>query len=334
MVTVEDRQERDGLLTEDEAALYDRQLRLWGVDAQRRLISSRILIIGLGGLGAELAKNIILGGVKSVTLMDDSVVTEVDAASQFLVSREAVGKNRAEASVVNARKLNPMVKVDADSSNPDDKPEKFFEDFSVIVATNCTKKQILSLNRIARINNIKFFAADVFGFTSFMFSDLGEHQYRKEIVTQSTKTLPESTKVIEGVSRFAPFQDLLNLDWSLDELSKRAKKTNPAFFALFVLLDFIEEKNRRPDPFKREADYLELLNRRDAYVERHGISKEKVPDELFTDVFGAIAPVCAITGGVVSQEVVKAVSHKDVPLVNLFVYNPVDGTGYVEDFAG
>jgi molybdopterin/thiamine biosynthesis adenylyltransferase len=334
MVTVEERQDRDGLLTEDEAALYDRQLRLWGVDAQRRLVSSKILIIGLGGLGAELAKNIILGGVKSVTLMDPAVVSELDAASQFLVSRESIGKNRAEASVVNAQKLNPMVKVEADPANPDDKLDSYFEGFNVIVATNCTKKQILRLNKVARLHNVKFFAGDVFGFTSYMFSDLGEHQYRKEIVSIATKTAPESVKVIEGVSRFTPFEDLLKLDWSSEQFSRRVKRTNSAFFSLFVLLDFIEEHNRRPDPSQRDADYQDLLNRRDAYVEDHGIPKEKVPDELFVNVFGDIAPVCAITGGVVSQEVVKAVSHKDVPLVNLFVYNPVDGTGYVENLAG
>lgn len=47
----------------------------------------------MGGIGAEVAKNIILGGVKSVKLMDDSVVSELDASAQFLVPREALGQN-------------------------------------------------------------------------------------------------------------------------------------------------------------------------------------------------------------------------------------------------
>lgn len=47
----------------------------------------------MGGVGAEVAKNIILGGVKSVKLMDDAVVSELDASAQFLVPREAVGQN-------------------------------------------------------------------------------------------------------------------------------------------------------------------------------------------------------------------------------------------------
>ena len=64
----------DKEITEDEAALYDRQIRLWGVDAQRRLLSSRILLINMQGLGAEIAKNLVLGGVNCLTLLDSNEV--------------------------------------------------------------------------------------------------------------------------------------------------------------------------------------------------------------------------------------------------------------------
>ena len=32
-------------ITEDEAQLYDRQIRLWGLDAQKRLRAARVLVI-------------------------------------------------------------------------------------------------------------------------------------------------------------------------------------------------------------------------------------------------------------------------------------------------
>lgn len=47
----------------------------------------------MGGVGAEMAKNIILGGVHSVTLLDSSTVSELDAAYQFLAPRDSIGKN-------------------------------------------------------------------------------------------------------------------------------------------------------------------------------------------------------------------------------------------------
>jgi len=52
---------------------------------------------------------------------------------------------------------------------------------------------------------------------------------------------------------------------------------------------------------------------------------------IFRNVFGEVGPTSAITGGVLAQEMVKAVSHKDQPLVNIFVCNPLEGTGYVEN---
>jgi hypothetical protein len=46
-----------------EAELYDRQIRLWGATAQKRLQSSSILVFGMNALGAEIAKNAVLAGV-------------------------------------------------------------------------------------------------------------------------------------------------------------------------------------------------------------------------------------------------------------------------------
>ncbi len=48
----------------------------------KRMQSSSVLISGLRGLGVEIAKNVILGGVKSVTLHDQGVAEWKDLSSQ------------------------------------------------------------------------------------------------------------------------------------------------------------------------------------------------------------------------------------------------------------
>lgn len=77
--------------------------------------NSKILLAGLSGLGGEVAKNIILAGLKSVTFLDHRLVNELDFCSQFFIPREDVGKLRAEASLVRAQALNPMVQLSADT---------------------------------------------------------------------------------------------------------------------------------------------------------------------------------------------------------------------------
>jgi hypothetical protein len=43
------------------------------------------------------------------------------------------------------------------------------------------------------------------------------------------------------------------------------------------------------------------------------------------------APVCAVVGGVMANNVIKAVSHSGAPVKNLFYYSLFDGRGLVED---
>lgn len=83
----------------------------------------------------------------------------------------------AQSSLERASQLNPMVKVTASSDKVDDKPDSFFTGFDVICATQCTLPQIVRLNQICRLNGIKFFAGDIFGFFGYMFADLQIHEY-------------------------------------------------------------------------------------------------------------------------------------------------------------
>jgi len=48
----------------------------------KRMALSNVLVSGMGGLGVEIAKNIVLGGVKSVTIHDETPATWADLSSQ------------------------------------------------------------------------------------------------------------------------------------------------------------------------------------------------------------------------------------------------------------
>ncbi|KAI3925628.1 hypothetical protein MKW98_001482 [Papaver atlanticum] len=69
------------------------------------------LYLGLNRLGTEIAKHLILAGVKSVTLHDEGTVEMWDLFGNFLFSESDVGKNRALASVQKLQELNNAVAV-------------------------------------------------------------------------------------------------------------------------------------------------------------------------------------------------------------------------------
>ena len=70
-----------------------------------------------------------------------------------------------------------MVTVTADSGNVADKNDDFFKDFDVVCVTCSSQEQLIRINTICHENNIKFYAADVFGYYGYMFADLIEHEF-------------------------------------------------------------------------------------------------------------------------------------------------------------
>ena len=100
--------------------MYDRQLRVWGVEAQRRLGASRILVAGLTGLAAEACKNVALAGVGAVVLYDDGAPAKDAAPGNFLAAAgladaagtpDAEGLTVAAATAATLREMNPFGEI-------------------------------------------------------------------------------------------------------------------------------------------------------------------------------------------------------------------------------
>ena len=85
---------KNGSEADIDESLYSRQLYVLGHEAMKMLQTSSVLVSGLRGLGVEIAKNIILGGVKAVTLHDQGTTQWADLSSQFYLREEDIGKNR------------------------------------------------------------------------------------------------------------------------------------------------------------------------------------------------------------------------------------------------
>ncbi|CAG2061919.1 unnamed protein product [Timema podura] len=152
--------------------LYSRQLYVLGHDAMRRMAKSDVLISGLGGLGVEVAKNVILCGVKSVTLHDNAVCKISDLSSQFYLTEADIGKNRAEASFQQLSELNTYVPT---KSYTGQLTEDFIKQFRVVVLTASTLDEQLRIGEITHANDIALIIADTRGLFSQIFCDFGKH---------------------------------------------------------------------------------------------------------------------------------------------------------------
>ena len=80
-------------LSADEATQYDRQIRLWGLEAQKRIRSAKVLAVGATGISVEVCKNIVLAGIESLVLLDPAPVVAEDLTAQFYLQQDQIGKN-------------------------------------------------------------------------------------------------------------------------------------------------------------------------------------------------------------------------------------------------
>ena len=97
-------------LTEEDARRYDRQIRLWGVSAQRRLASSTVLLIHCSPLTVEIAKNLALAGCACIRLLCTSVFTYHDMQSTYCGTDADIGSSFAMVLSRYLSELNPSVK--------------------------------------------------------------------------------------------------------------------------------------------------------------------------------------------------------------------------------
>ncbi|CAB3229044.1 unnamed protein product [Arctia plantaginis] len=327
-------------LSEAEAEQYDRQIRLWGLESQKRLRAAKVLIIGMNGLGAEIAKNVILSGVKSVCLLDNEKLKEIDLYSQFLSPPDKIGENRAEASVQRAKALNPMVEITTETKSVDNLTDSYFTQFDVVCATGLKQEQLERINNACRDSNKKFLCGDVWGMYGYMFADLVDHEYSEEIVQHKAlkrgpddteKTARETVSItVKRRAIYVPLQNALSVDWMNPEMRSRLRRGDPSYFVMKILLRFKDEYNRNPDPSKRKEDTAILLRMRDEIVKELSLPANFIVDALLQDVFGTVSGAAAVIGGVIGQEVVKAVSQREPPHNNMFFFNPLKCVGFVE----
>ncbi len=93
---------------------YSRQIALAdvGIEGQEKLKNSRVAIIGLGGLGSQVAMSLAASGVGHMRLVDFDVVSTPDLHRQLIYSERDVGYAKAEAAANRISSMNRDVSVE------------------------------------------------------------------------------------------------------------------------------------------------------------------------------------------------------------------------------
>ena len=156
---------------------YSRQIGAYGMETMKKLSEFKIFIYGMRGLGAELAKNLILMGVKEVTICDEKLVKINDLSSNYILSESDVGKiSRDEACLPNLKKLNNFVEVNKCEISDLTNLYEIVKRFDLVIITEIINSSIINnIEKICINNNHGFIYTGVLGLLSFIFIDFGEN---------------------------------------------------------------------------------------------------------------------------------------------------------------
>ncbi|CCH59324.1 hypothetical protein TBLA_0B04900 [Henningerozyma blattae CBS 6284] len=330
-------------LSSDEIALYDRQIRLWGMAAQARMRSTQVLLIGIGAIGQEIAKNIVLSGIGQLTLLDDRILTEEDLGSQFFVSKNEVSMKRLEAAGPRIADLNPRVTLHVDTDKLRAKNDEYFSKFDLIVGTELIPADASWLNDATRRLNIPLYITGSNGLSAYCFIDLiqfdsQDTKLQSQIPTKLGKVSKNRTitnieikedsnnndkkqEIITTRHIYKSFSELLKT-FTFEGLHRRQIKRMSNMVPLtLALLTIPEELNNEQLTIDQLKEYtLKVCN-------QGGLLKDILRDESIEQMVRQrnieFSPVAAIMGGAVAQDVINILGKKQSPLNNFIVFDGI-----------
>ncbi|HCJ28634.1 MAG TPA: molybdopterin-synthase adenylyltransferase MoeB [Pseudomonas sp.] len=101
------------MLSDEELLRYSRQILLKQVDidGQLKLKQSRVLIVGLGGLGSPVALYLAAAGVGELHLADFDRVDLTNLQRQVAHDTQSVGLHKVDSAIARLSSLNPLLKL-------------------------------------------------------------------------------------------------------------------------------------------------------------------------------------------------------------------------------
>ncbi|KAI8450963.1 hypothetical protein BY996DRAFT_4586669 [Phakopsora pachyrhizi] len=372
-------------------SLYSRQLYVLGHEAMQKMANSNVLIVGMKGLGVEIAKNVCLAGVKSVTIHDPAPTVKSDLGSQFFLRESDIGKPRDVSSQLRLAELNSYVPVRVLGK---ELTVENLKGFQVVVVTNLSLSKQLEINDFTHKNSIKFISTDVRGLFGSVFCDFGpgfvvqdsngEQPVSGMVVSieKSVKgmvtTLDESRHGLED-GDYVRFTEVSGMERLVQGEPRKVTVHGPYTFSIgdttslgtydrggwfhqvkmpkvlefkslreslndpeFLITDFakfdrpialhvgfqalsqFEEKHQRLPKPRNAQDAEEFLKISQSIRKKDEELPKEVLTELAYQATGELAPIIAVIGGFVAQEVLKACSGKFHPTFQYLYFDALE----------
>ena len=123
-------------LNKSQIERFSRQLVLKNVGAngQKKILSSKILIVGIGGLGCPAAENLVRAGIGTIGLVDNDIVNLSNIHRQSLFNSKDIKKTKVSVAAKRLKEINPLTKIKTYNSRLNkNNIEKIIKNYDLII---------------------------------------------------------------------------------------------------------------------------------------------------------------------------------------------------------
>lgn len=152
------------MLTDKQKERYNRQIisREIGEEGQEKLRNTKVLQIGVGGLGSPFAKYITAAGIGKLTIIDTDTVSLSNLNRQVLYDEEDIGKNKINVAKEKLHRFNSDIEIEAYKEFVDESSiKKYIKDVDFIVDCSDNIKTKFLVNKTAIKYNLKCVIAGI-----------------------------------------------------------------------------------------------------------------------------------------------------------------------------
>ncbi|KAG3118480.1 SUMO-activating enzyme subunit 2 [Phytophthora idaei] len=142
-----------------------------GDDLRNKVQSARILVVGTGGIGCELLKNLVLSGFVDIELIDLDTIDVSNLNRQFLFRSHHVGKSKALVAKEIATSFNPRAKITAHHGNIKNSQFglEYFQQFALVLNALDNVDARKHVNRLCLATNTPLIESGTTGYLGQVF---------------------------------------------------------------------------------------------------------------------------------------------------------------------
>lgn len=156
------------------------------VPLKEAVATSKVLVVGSGGIGCEVLKNLALSGFKDIEIIDLDTIDVSNLNRQFLFRKEHVGKPKAVVARESILSYNPDINIKAyhDSITSQDYGLNFFKRFNIVLNALDNRAARNHVNRMCLAADVPLIESGTSGYS-------GQVELIKKGVTQCYECQPK-----------------------------------------------------------------------------------------------------------------------------------------------